>query len=103
MFSPRQQIKLIILGDTLTGKTTLINKFFSNNYINNTSIEFYSKIININNINITCNTMDIKGDYSYNNITNSYIKEPNAFIILFDITNVQSKMLRILDSRFFYA
>ena len=90
MFSPRQQIKLIILGDTLTGKTTLINKFFSNNYINNTSIEFYSKIININNINITCNTMDIKGDYSYNNITNSYIKEPNAFIILFDITNVHS-------------
>ena len=87
MFSPRQQIKLIIVGDTLTGKTTLINNYFSNKFINNTNIEFYSKIININNIDITCNTWDIKGGDIYNNITNSYLKEPNAFIILFDITN----------------
>ena len=87
MFSPRQQIKLIIVGDTLTGKTTLINNYFSNKFINNTNIEFYSKIININNIDINCNTWDIKGDNTYNNITNSYLKEPNAFIILFDITN----------------
>ena len=87
MFSPRQQIKLIIVGDTLTGKTTLINNYFSNKFINNTNIEFYSKIINYNNINITCNTWDIKGNNIYNNVTNSYLKEPNAFIILFDITN----------------
>jgi small GTP-binding protein len=90
MFSPRQQIKIIIVGDTLTGKTTLINNYFSNKFINNTNIEFYSKIININNIDIYFNTWDIKGDYTYNNITNSYLKEPNAFIILFDITNVHS-------------
>ena len=90
MFSPRQQIKLIIVGDTLTGKTTLINNYFSNKFINNTNIEFYSKIININNTNINCNTWDIKGPIEYNKITNSYLKEPNAFIILFDITNLLS-------------
>jgi Ras-related protein Rab-13 len=88
MFSPRQQIKLIIVGDSLTGKTTIINNYYLSKFINNSNIELYSKIININNIDIYCNAWDIKGDYSYNNITNSYLKEPNAFIILFDITNL---------------
>lgn len=86
MFTPRNKIKLIILGDSYTGKTSIISNYYNCNYKNDTRIDYYTKLVN----EIKVDTWDIKGDIAYNKITNTYIQDANAFIILFDITNKSS-------------
>jgi small GTP-binding protein len=86
MFSPRNKIKLIIVGDNYTGKTSIISKYFNNNYKNDTKIEYYTKIVN----NIKVDTWDIKGNGSFRRISETYIQDANAFILLFDITDKSS-------------
>jgi small GTP-binding protein len=86
MFSPRDKIKLIIVGDSYTGKTSIISKYFNCNYKNDTRIDYYTKIVN----NIKVDTWDIKGNIAYNKISETYIRDANAFIILFDITDKSS-------------
>jgi small GTP-binding protein len=83
MFSPRDRVKLIILGDSYTGKTSIISTYFNCKYWNDTRVEYYTKIVN----DIKVDTWDIKGCVSFNKITNTYIQDANAFIILFDITD----------------
>ena len=100
MFSPRERVKLIILGDSYTGKTSIISKYFNCNYRNDTRVEYYTKIVS----NIKVDTWDIKGNISFNKITDTYIQDANAFIILFDITdkrsftNISSWLERIRDN-----
>ena len=87
MFSPnRDKIKLTILGDSYTGKTSIISKYYNCNYRNDARVEYYTKIVS----NIKVDTWDIKGNISFNKITDTYIQDANAFIILFDITDKRS-------------
>ena len=88
--TPRQIIKLIIIGDHNTGKSTIIDKYTQEKTSDNTRVEFYTKIFNLNENTIRINIWDTKGYNAFDNITNTYMKEPNAFIILFDITNRNS-------------
>ena len=91
IFTPRKQLKLIILGDENVGKTTIISKYTNFDYSNSINFQFYSKIIkNLENKDIKVNIWDTKGHMSFNQICNSYIKDSNAFIIVFDITNPKS-------------
>ena len=48
ILTPRQIIKLIVIGDHNTGKSTIINKYIQEEKINNTNVEFYTKIFNLN-------------------------------------------------------
>ena len=50
--SPRHQLKPIFVGDENVGKTTLISKYINLEYQNKTSIDIFSKTIQINNQNI---------------------------------------------------
>jgi small GTP-binding protein len=86
MFSPKNKIKLTILGDSYTGKTSIISTYFNCNYRNDTRVEYYTKIVN----DIKVDTWDVKGNISFNKITDTYIQDANAFIILFDITDKRS-------------
>ena len=86
MFSPKNKIKLIIVGDNYTGKTAIIGKYFYNDYKNDTKIEYYTKIVN----NIKVDTWDIKGGIPFIKISETYIQDANAFILLFDITDKSS-------------
>jgi small GTP-binding protein len=88
--SSRYQIKPIFLGDDHVGKTSIISKYVDTIYKNDTNIEMYTKIIEIDNKNINLMIWDIKGHSSFDKITNLYIKDKNAFIIIFDLTNLNS-------------
>ncbi len=88
--TPRQIIKLILVGDHYTGKSTIINKYTQQKTSDNTKVEFFTKIFNLNENTIRLNIWDTKGYNAFDNITNTYLREPNAFIILFDITNRNS-------------
>ena len=86
MFTPRNKMKLVVLGNSYTGKTAIISKYYNCNYKNDTRIDYYTKMVN----NIKVDTWDVKGGIEYDKMTNTYIQDANAFIILFDITNKSS-------------
>ena len=88
--SPRHLLKPIFVGDENVGKTTLISKYTNNIYENKTSIELFSKEIQINNLDIRLLIWDIKGHCSFEKLVYNYIKDSNAYIILFDLTNLRS-------------
>ena len=88
--SPRHLLKPIFVGDDYVGKTTLISKYTNSEYENKTSIELFSKEIQINNQDIRLLIWDIKGHSSFEKLGSNYIKDSNAYIILFDLTNLNS-------------
>jgi small GTP-binding protein len=90
IFTPRKQLKLLILGDDKVGKTTIISKLTNSEYKNSTNFEFYSKILKNSDKEINVNIWDIKGHTSFNQLCNSYIRDSNAFVLVFDVTDPKS-------------
>ena len=91
-------MKLLILGDSLVGKTTLISRFvksyISNNQENNfgkckLSFENNTKTIIINNIICEMQIWE-PSVKEYNTITKQFYRDCNGCILLYDITNKES-------------
>ena len=55
-----------------------------------TVLLIFSKEIQINNLDIRLLIWDIKGHCSFEKIVYNYIRDSNAYIILFDLTNLRS-------------
>jgi len=88
--SPRYKIKPIFLGDERVGKTSLITKYTDSEYKNDTKIDFYSKNIELLEERINLMIFDIKGHHSFEKVIIPFIKDVNAFIIIFDLTCLSS-------------
>jgi Ras-related protein Rab-6A len=88
--SPRHKIKPIFLGDEKVGKTTIIAKYTGSKYQNDTSIDYYNKKIELFEEKINLMIFDIKGHYCFEKMIIPYIKDVNAFIIVFDLTCLSS-------------
>jgi len=87
--------KLVICGNTGTGKTSII-KTYTENYFQDfpsptIGIDFGSKIIKLNNdkkIKLCC--WDTSGQEQFNTIVRSYFRNIACAIIVYDITNRHS-------------
>jgi len=88
--SPRHKIKPIFLGDEKVGKTTIIANYTGSKYKNDTNIDFYTKNIELLEEKINLIIFDIKGHYCFEKMIVPYIKDVNAFIIVFDLTCLSS-------------
>ena len=88
--SPRHKIKPIFLGDERVGKTSIIAKYTDSEYKNSTNIDFYSKNIELLDEKVNLMIFDIKGHHSFEKVIIPYIKDVNAFIIIFDLTSLSS-------------
>lgn len=86
--------KLIVIGDTNTGKSCVLSRFtddaFSNNFISTIGVDFKVKTINIDNKLIKIQCWDTAGQCRFRTITNSYYRGANGVIITYDITNKKS-------------
>jgi len=88
--SPRHLLKPIFIGDENVGKTSLLCKYTNNIYENKILIDLFTKEIQINNQKIRLLMWDIKGHPSFEKINTNHIRDCNAYIILFDLTNLSS-------------
>ena len=86
--------KYIIVGDTCTGKTSLVDSFVNkriNTYNKATiGVEFSCKLISINNNTIKILIWDTAGLERFRSITKSYYKNSSIALIIYDITNRDS-------------
>jgi small GTP-binding protein len=81
--------KYILIGDLGSGKTSLINRYINDNYVENyictIGVDFMTKTIRIDNDIVKIQIWDTAGMEKYQNITTSYYRSANAGIILFDL------------------
>ncbi len=86
--------KIILIGDSNCGKTSLINRYvkktFSENYICTIGVDFLMKNIMIKSDLIKLQIWDTAGMEKYKQITTSYYRGAQAALICFDLTSKQS-------------
>jgi small GTP-binding protein len=88
-------IKIIIVGDSGTGKTSLIKKYINKNESIimpeiTIGIDFQSKLISLDGLPTKVHFWDTAGQDHFRSIINYYYKDTCAAIIVFDITNFDS-------------
>ena len=90
-----QEIKVILLGNTTVGKTSLIIKYikneFSFNYLQTLGLDFKQKIFKMKNgKDIRLRIFDTAGQERFKSVSFSFIKKANGIILLYDIGNKNS-------------
>ena len=84
-------IKLILVGDSGTGKTNLINVSaglkFDSDSPTTTSCAYIQKIIKRNKKEYKVNLWDTIGQERYRALTKIFVKDSNIVIFVYDITN----------------
>jgi len=87
-----EKIKLIVVGESKVGKTSLINQYIEHTF--NSDITFtitsdkYEKIIKLdNNEELNIEIWDTVGQEKYKVINNIFIKNSKIALLVYDITN----------------
>ena len=87
-------IKIILLGETGTGKTSLINNYFGKKFSENEestlSSEVSSKLLEIDQVKYSINIWDTCGQERYHSVTKLFIKESKIVIFVYNITKINS-------------
>ena len=90
----KQSFKIVFLGDQSVGKTSIIHRFkydqFEDNYNATIGIDFITQKMYIEDRTITLNLWDTAGQEKFKSLIPSYIKDSQAVVVVFDITNQDS-------------
>ncbi|UZJ52150.1 hypothetical protein CBS101457_001470 [Exobasidium rhododendri] len=87
-------LKMIIIGDSGTGKSCLLHHFIHNLYKENSAhtigVEFSSRIVKVGNKNVKLQLWDTAGQERFRSVTRSYYRGASACILVYDITKRSS-------------
>jgi Ras-related protein Rab-7A len=86
--------KIIIIGDSCVGKTSLARKYVNNtfyeSYKSTIGIDFLSKTIKINKKNLNLQLWDTAGSERFRAMSPSFYRGADGCVIVFDLTNILS-------------
>ncbi|XP_038647559.1 ras-related protein Rab-28 isoform X2 [Scyliorhinus canicula] len=90
-----RQLKIVILGDGASGKTSLAMRFaqeaFGKQYKQTIGLDFFLKRISLpGNLNVTLQVWDIGGQTIGGKMLDKYIYGAQGILLVYDITNYQS-------------
>ena len=89
-----KEIKLLLLGESNVGKTSIFNKYIYNRNAtlsaSSIGVDFETKIINYKNKKYKISLFDTAGQERFHSITHSYYHLGDGFLIVFDLTNEHS-------------
>ncbi|PSN57756.1 hypothetical protein C0J52_00348 [Blattella germanica] len=90
-------LKIILLGDANVGKTSIINRFinqsFMDNYQATIGIDFNTKLVQISrNVAARIHVYDLSGNERMANISKSYFRKTNGAFIVYDESNPSSML-----------
>ncbi|XP_060044311.1 ras-related protein Rab-28 isoform X2 [Erinaceus europaeus] len=93
--SQDRQLKIVVLGDGTSGKTSLATYFaqetFGKQYRQTIGLDFFLKRITLpGNLNVTLQVWDIGGQTIGGKMLDKYIYGAQGIILVYDITNSQS-------------
>jgi len=86
--------KIILLGETNVGKTSIFDRFkkdgFKENQSSSIGVDYETRTINYNDKKYTIHLYDTAGQERFRSITPSYYHLADGFFIVFDLTNENS-------------
>lgn len=86
--------KIVLIGDCGTGKTCIVQRFKTGNYIerhgNTIGVDFSMKTITVDGKQVKLQIWDTAGQERFRTITQSYYRSANGVIIVYDITKRSS-------------
>lgn len=86
--------KLVIAGDTNTGKTSFCDIIQGNNFKKKTQptigIEFFSRIVSVDNQIIKTQMWDVSGDIKFRSILTPYFKSTCGIMLFYDVSEIST-------------
>jgi len=92
--TPPLLLKIIVLGDSGVGKTAILHKFVSGQFVEQhkatIGADFSTKEINVDDKLVTLQMWDTAGQERFASLGHAFYRGADACILVYDITNEQS-------------
>ena len=89
-----EEIKMILLGETAVGKTSIISRYventFSSDLMSSTSMTYVQKILTIDKQRIRLNIWDTVGQEKYRSLSKLFLNETQIVILVYSIDDAKS-------------
>ena len=93
-YDPDFIFKLVLVGNSGIGKSSLLLKFccdnFNDNYTSTIGVDFKVNTLELNNKIIKLQIWDTAGQERFRSVISSYYRGAHGIFIMFDLTNIQS-------------
>lgn len=88
------EIKMILLGETAVGKTSIIARYVDNNFsdtvMSSTSMTYVQKKLTINKQTIQLNIWDTIGQEKFRSLSKLFFKDTKIVVLVYSITSLAS-------------
>ena len=91
---PQIVLKLLLLGDSSVGKTSILVKYINNkfeeNSISTLGVDYMDKIINYKKFKIKLQIWDTSGEEKFRTITRNFYRNADGILVIFDLTRKET-------------
>ena len=92
--TPNVLFKLLLIGDSGVGKSSLLHRFaddiYTDSYISTIGVDFKIKTMSVGDKMVKLQIWDTAGQERFRTITSSYYRGAQGIIVVYDITDVDS-------------
>jgi small GTP-binding protein len=87
-------LKLVLLGDSGVGKTSLVYRFienrFSTDFKSTLGVNLLKRVVEIDGNQVTTQIWDLGGQEAYKKLRKLYLEGASGALVVYDVTNVNS-------------
>jgi small GTP-binding protein len=91
---PKIIVKLLLLGDSSVGKTSIIIKYISNKFMDTNiatlGVDYMDKTVDYNNLKVFLQIWDTSGEEKFRSITRNFYRNADGLLVVFDLTCKES-------------